>query len=215
MKAIIFDLFGTLTQGHADPEAEIINAFNLTFPYSVVEHLTCGTKFTDKEEYLRTIINGIGLAYSSEHVKKISDILTKEIEKASIHPDCEETLKKFKGEGYRIGLISNIPNPEYDLIGAHGLEHYFNSIVYSYKEGLVKPEREVFDRALGELHVEPGNALMVGDSYRSDVVGAKGAGMSGILISNKEMEFSDVRPYAVIPRLADVFDVAEGYFKEN
>jgi hypothetical protein len=79
MKAVIFDLFGTLTTGNANPEARIIETYNLSADESFVEKLISGTKFTDKESHIKKIINGLGLEYSSNNMKNISEILRIEI----------------------------------------------------------------------------------------------------------------------------------------
>jgi FMN phosphatase YigB (HAD superfamily) len=112
-------------------------------------------------------------------------------------------------------LISNIPSPDYDIITFNGLRKYFDSIVYSYKTGLLKPDQKIFELSLRQLKADPKMTLMIGDSFESDIKGAKNAGIDGILISKDKIDFSDFRPYAVVPRLIDVLEAVENYFGQN
>ncbi len=210
MKTVLFDLFGTLTTGVANPEARIIESYGLSFDELFVEKFVCGTKFTDQASYLKKVIEGIGLEYSPENVERVSVILAAEIAKERILEDCESVLKRFKDAKYRIGLISNAPNPDYDMISSNGLKDYFDSVIFSYELGLFKPGKEIFERALKELNAEPNAALMVGNSMKSDMVGARNAGIDGILISADDVMTSGV---IVVHRLADVFEAAERYFQ--
>ncbi len=46
-----------------------------------------------------------------------------------------------------------------------------------------KPDRKIFEHALTAMGIEPQAALMVGDNYYDDVVGARSVGMDAVLIN--------------------------------
>ena len=48
--------------------------------------------------------------------------------------------------------------------------------------GMVKPSPHPFLKVLGEMQVNPQDAVMIGDSVRHDLGGATAAGMSCILV---------------------------------
>jgi len=48
--------------------------------------------------------------------------------------------------------------------------------------GYTKPHPEIFRIALREVGVEASEAVHVGDLYEADVMGARNAGMKGILV---------------------------------
>ena len=50
-------------------------------------------------------------------------------------------------------------------------------MVLSEEQGIEKPKREIFDRAMALLDRKSGECVHIGDSYESDVVGARNAGM--------------------------------------
>jgi len=56
----------------------------------------------------------------------------------------------------------------------------FDTILISDAEGVSKPGREIFDRALERLGVNPEYAVFVGDHPEVDVAGARAAGMQAI-----------------------------------
>lgn len=52
------------------------------------------------------------------------------------------------------------------------------NVFISEEIGFVKPAREFFDHIVRELHCDPKDCLMIGDSLSNDVKGAKSAGMA-------------------------------------
>lgn len=213
MKAVIFDLFGTLTYGRANPEAKIIESFNLDLSEALVEKFVCGTKFVDQKSYLREIVTGLGLEDIPATEEKISGILKQEIEKEKLKPGSEQILLSLKDQGYKLGLISNIPNPDYDIITRNNLRPYFDATIFSYEVGLLKPGKEIFELCLQELGSRPEEAVMVGDSLRSDIAGALGAGLGGILISSKESE--EDKGYKVVSEIGESVEAIKEYFDKN
>ena len=63
-----------------------------------------------------------------------------------------------------------------------GLSPFIDVLTVSAVEGLAKPAPEFFLLACTKAGVDPANAVMIGDSYRADVLGAQAAGMEGILL---------------------------------
>lgn len=59
---------------------------------------------------------------------------------------------------------------------------YFDSTVFSDEVGVCKPNRVMFERALGELGVGPREAIHVGDLLHTDIAGAKAMGMKAVWV---------------------------------
>lgn len=57
----------------------------------------------------------------------------------------------------------------------------------SKAHGRAKPHASIFERALEALEVTAGEAVMVGDSYRDDIEGARAIGMRAILLDREEL----------------------------
>jgi len=99
-----------------------------------------------------------------------------------LYPDTEPVLERLTGDGYALGLISNAPADTSRAVRALGLTKYLGTIVISGAVGYTKPHPEIFRIALRNAGVGAREAVHVGDLYEADVVGARNAGMEGILI---------------------------------
>jgi FMN phosphatase YigB (HAD superfamily) len=105
---------------------------------------------------------------------------------------------------YRLGVLSNSMSPAPRLfLQERGLDRYFGVILVSGEVGYRKPHPEIFLRALRELGVSPAEAVHVGDRPDTDGAGAKGVGMSFILLSPRTPG-GGVEAQAVVPSLSDV-----------
>ena len=71
-----------------------------------------------------------------------------------------------------------------DRVAQVDLDRYFEVVWASAYAGCNKPHPGIFDQALAHMDPPPSpdRTLYVGDSYRHDVVGARNAGISPILL---------------------------------
>jgi HAD superfamily hydrolase (TIGR01549 family) len=85
---------------------------------------------------------------------------------------------------HRVGLLTNGPSDLQRLkLDQAGLADAFDVVVVSGEAGIGKPSPAVFDIVLNGLGVRPGDAVMVGDSWERDIVGALGAGIPAFWIA--------------------------------
>jgi HAD superfamily hydrolase (TIGR01549 family) len=100
-----------------------------------------------------------------------------------LYPDTVSTLGWAKRAGYRLGLICNRWSSAALLrqeLGLCGLAELFDAVTVSSDAGWLKPHPEMFYAALRDLGAEPDHTVMVGDSLRSDIAGAKMLGMGTV-----------------------------------
>jgi FMN phosphatase YigB (HAD superfamily) len=81
-----------------------------------------------------------------------------------------------------LGVISDWGSSLGEIVEALGLGPYLDFVLASGAEGHAKPDPAFFRVALDRAGVEPHEAVMVGDSYQADVMGARSAGMDGVLL---------------------------------
>jgi putative hydrolase of the HAD superfamily len=89
-------------------------------------------------------------------------------------------LDALRERGLRLGLVSNAVDPPWLLhrdLEELGVAERLDVAVFSSEVGVRKPHPAIFERALGGLGVEPGQALFVGDRLENDVAGAAAVGM--------------------------------------
>jgi HAD superfamily hydrolase (TIGR01509 family) len=79
---------------------------------------------------------------------------------------------------YRIGLLSNGSR----LPESIGLGGYFETVVFAQDHRVAKPDTQLFDICRQQLGLSPEACVLVGDHPLNDVVGAKRAGWSAVLI---------------------------------
>ena len=102
--------------------------------------------------------------------------------------DVLEIIEHLGRRDLRVGLLSNNDEVDryLDLVGAR---HHFEIVVSPLTFGVAKPDPQVFLRTLTALDVTPERALYVGDSYDNDVVGARAAGLTPVLVDRFEIQF--------------------------
>jgi HAD superfamily hydrolase (TIGR01549 family) len=99
---------------------------------------------------------------------------------ARLEPDALAVLRDLQGRGYRLGLVSNtfIPGFVHDQhLERLGLLELLPHRTYSSEVGYRKPHRRIFELATQRMNVAPTEAMFVGDRWREDVRGARGAGL--------------------------------------
>jgi putative hydrolase of the HAD superfamily len=126
-----------------------------------------------------------------------------------VEEDAIPTLEELKRGGYRIGLISNSSDDEHTqvLVDKAGVRPHLEHILSSAAFGKRKPEPSIFRAALEHFGVAPEQAVMVGDSFEADVVGAHRVGMQAIWITRRAKDpatAGEAPVEAVVRTLAEV-----------
>lgn len=99
-----------------------------------------------------------------------------------LFPEVPATLAALRRRGLSLAVISNWDHRLPGVLEDLGLAPWFDTVVYSAREGVEKPHPQIFERALAELGREPAEVLHVGDRLREDVEGALAVGMEALLL---------------------------------
>lgn len=86
-------------------------------------------------------------------------------------------LERLSGRGVRQAVLSNWPPSLRNFLDHHDLTRYFDEIVVSAEEGVLKPDPQLFQVALDRLGLTPGEVLLIGDDPINDVEPARAMGM--------------------------------------
>jgi HAD superfamily hydrolase (TIGR01509 family) len=103
-------------------------------------------------------------------------------------PEADEVLQRLVGRGYRIHIVSNNTEDLHSLVANLGWSDRFASITLSQEVGAEKPDPRIFRLALRRAGVEPAGVWYVGDSWKGDVEGARGVGLSPIWLNRESSE---------------------------
>ena len=96
-------------------------------------------------------------------------------------PGSTEVLRELRGRGLRLACVSNNDGRLKAMVEAQGWGECFDVLVDSELVGVSKPDPRIFSFALQGLGMPPEQLLHVGDYYGIDVVGARRAGIEGVL----------------------------------
>jgi putative hydrolase of the HAD superfamily len=118
----------------------------------------------------------------------------------------------LRDNGLKIGIVSNGRSvKQWEKIIRLGLQHFFHTVVISEEVGFEKPDTEIFKVALKKLNVKPDEALYVGDTLETDVLGANKSGVVSVRLLKKRQKESPVsktiRPRAIIRRISDLLSL--------
>jgi putative hydrolase of the HAD superfamily len=81
----------------------------------------------------------------------------------------------------RVGIVTNnLRNEQEDKLRVCGLLPFVDALIVSEEVGVTKPDPAIFRVALERLECEPHEAVMVGDSWSADVMGARSLGIPAI-----------------------------------
>jgi putative hydrolase of the HAD superfamily len=126
---------------------------------------------------------------------------------ASVENDLLATLADLRDRGLKLGLISNtfVGGAIHDRhLEQHGLLDLFPVRVYSSEVGYRKPDARIFQIALDQLDVTAREAMFVGDLVKTDMVGARGMGMTTVLKQPWGTSRSHRRADFVIQQLSEL-----------
>ena len=112
-------------------------------------------------------------------VESLLDAHRKALSEAAKFPAHYGALLRKLRPKYRLAVVSNFDYTPTALgmLQDAGVVDLFDTIVVSDAVGWRKPRPEIFELALRQLGVEPGDALFVGDRADIDVAGAQALGM--------------------------------------
>lgn len=116
--------------------------------------------------------------YGAEVADAAFDVLWKARNQVELYPDVLPTLQAL-AEHYPLAGLTN-GNAD---IGLCGVGHLLRFCVSAREVGVPKPSPEIFAHAVERLGVAPHEVLHVGDDPRSDVGGARKAGMRTVWVN--------------------------------
>ena len=207
-KALLLDMNNTFMFGE--------DRFNENEDYSIYYKKISG-KLSDKDinEIIRQVLNYLGKRYPKKEYRNnfpsvenaidaISNInissmeMEKIVETFSYHEhgyipeEYINTLFKLKRK-FILSLVIDIWSPKkrwLETFKKVGINNLFSSISFSSDHGMVKPSPKPFELVVNQLNIAKENCLVVGDSIRRDLGGAKAAGIDCILVGGGKNNYA-------------------------
>ena len=179
IKAVIFDLDGTITQPYFDFDAmrEEIGLARDSGP--ILESME---KMTAEQQKRAEIV------LRSHEQRAVME--------STLNPGAKQTLSALRAAGIRIGVLTrNRKSNAFAIADKHGLK--FDAVV-GREEGPVKPDAFGVLRLCEQFGVKPQDTLVVGD-YLFDLQCAKTVGAVAVLLANHERadEFAEHADFCI------------------
>ena len=126
-----------------------------------------------------------------------------------VERDAAATLRILLKRGYRLGAISNGSDDKnaMEILERARMRPIFDFIITSEAHGRRKPAASIFQATLAHFQVEGRMAVMIGDSYEADILGAHALGMSTIWYIKHAAApgiVQPVQPDATIRKLSEI-----------
>ncbi len=104
-----------------------------------------------------------------------------------IPDENKHLVRKLYSQGYRLAIISNSDRYGDGMwlrtkLESESLLRYFEVVVSSAVIGISKPDPSIFKNVIQVLNIKAHKCLMVGDSMRCDVNGAKRVGLDALYV---------------------------------
>ncbi len=204
LKAVFFDMGGTLDTFQFDREHRLANVYRIRecllqagIPVNITDeklsdlishgvsaylHWNMVTNIELKPEEIWSKYFLKGLKVSQEALAPIAEELAFQYETQlyirKMRAEVPQVLEKIRGMGFIIGCISNTQSTRQVpfSLKEYGIINYFNPIVLSSIYGRRKPDPSIFYYAARLAGVPTSSCAYVGDKINRDILGARRSG---------------------------------------
>jgi len=105
---------------------------------------------------------------------------------------AREILELTKHKYTHVILTNGFIEVQGYKMAAAEIEDYFSSVVYSEEAGVRKPHQAIFELALSRANCTSEEALMIGDDWDADILGARNAGIDQVFYTGTEKRLTEL-----------------------
>jgi HAD superfamily hydrolase (TIGR01549 family) len=122
-------------------------------------------------------------------------------------------MERVRAAGVKVAIVSNSEGMLEKLFADLGILRHFDLVVDSGVVGVTKPDPRIFQIALDHFAIDADRALMLGDTFATDIAGARAAGMRAALVDpfgHMEGRHRDVMRVPGVVEVAEAIAGARG-----
>lgn len=205
----IFDLYGTLIDIHTDESsknffkkyAKWLRRQGFYFDWKLFYRLYTTTERRYRESVAQTgryikpeiqienVFYDVFAAKGYDLTEEQTNYLCESFRRISLiylclFPDTIACLEGLRRAGKKIYLLSNAQRSfTWQELELTGLVPYFDGILISSDEHCMKPDPEFYNICCERYHLDKSQSIMIGNELKSDMAGAKAAGIDGFYIN--------------------------------
>ena len=187
MKYFVFDLGGVLSV----PMVSKKLYEQLEWKVSYDEFLD---KFNNSAESIKVHKGEISTKEFFEYLKRYMDdnITLEEFKNIYVNNneffnDTIETIKKLKNLGYKVYLLSNLKEIDYEKFIKHFDVSIFDEMFLSFKLDMLKPNDDIYQYVINKLNANPENIYFFDDN-KENVDGAIRNGINAYLVTGETVK---------------------------
>lgn len=220
---------GFLKEKRSEAMMEVLHGHGLSFPIEEVERAydvqtdrlweiwNRGAEI-DQKAQIGVMLSALGIPAKDIDEVLVEDLLGPYNDAISLVPPvpfdgASELFAGLRGKGISLAIVSNTgrTHGEFfrELMDTLDLARYFDVMTFSNEMGIRKPNEAIFLRTLEKMGVSAKDALHVGDHPATDIVGARNAGMRGVLLRKPGWDQDESKADFVISELREVLYLVE------
>lgn len=187
MKYFVFDLGGVLSV----PMVSKKLYEQIEWKVSYDEFLD---KFNNSAESIKVHKGEISTKEFFEYLKRyMNDNITLEefkniyVNNNEFFNDTIETIKKLKNLGYKVYLLSNLKEIDYEKFIKHFDVSIFDEMFLSFKLGMLKPNDDIYQYVINKLNTKPENIYFFDDN-KENVDGAIRNGINAYQVTGETVK---------------------------
>ena len=213
-KAILWDLDGTLWDLNRNTTIALTQLYerfeSVNFKETSLEHfLNCYPKHNERvwalyregkiaKEELRNkrfvdLFEEVNADYDLDFVELFaSEFLAVCPRLPHLIEGAREILEQTKGVYKHVIITNGFIEVQGFKMAAAEIEKYFSSVVYSEEAGVRKPHPAIFELALQRANCMAHEALMIGDDWDADILGARNSGIDQVFYTGTEKRLAEL-----------------------
>ncbi len=198
--AVIFDFYGTLVEDFASSvgqtHLDFVKALDVAeAPFRKLWRETTDMRvigaFQTVEASIEYVSNLVDAQPTEEQLSRAVTLRLQMIWRTlDPKPDALETLARLKKDGYKISLLSNCSIEIPILWPETAFADLFDSLIFSSRERLKKPDPRIYHLACERLGVAPEQCLYIADGENYELTAARKIGLDAVLIRNSSQNLS-------------------------
>ena len=187
MKFFVFDLGGVLSV----PMVSKKLYEQIKWKVSYEEFLD---KFNNSEESIKVHKGEISTKEFFEYLKRYMDdnitleeFKNKYVNNNKFFNDTIEIIKKLKNLGYKVYLLSNLKEIDYEKFIKHFDVSIFDELFLSFKLGMLKPNDDIYQYVINKLNTKSENVYFFDDN-KENVDGAIRNGINAYQVTGETVK---------------------------
>lgn len=165
---------------------------------------------------LKKSFSDFGIDITTEKAIFLQQLYAKEQENIRLSKEAKMLLRYLTRNGYKLGVITNGPGEhQWKKIERMNLKKWIprKNIIVSGDTPFEKPDKNIFQILGTQLQLSSSNTYYIGDSYRTDIVGAKNIGWNAIWINHTDKRISNSLEDLEIKKYSKLYKKTKKFIK--